>query len=46
MTKSNYKKPEFVEALFDSTGVLCASNLDGGIDEVKRVEVDWLWEEE
>lgn len=46
MTKSIYKKPKFVEVLFDSTEVLCASNLDGGIDEVTRVDVDWLWEEE
>lgn len=46
MTKSNYEKPKAVEVLFDSTEVLCASNLNGGIDDVKRDQVDWQWEEE
>lgn len=47
MTKISYEKPKVVEELeIDTVDLLCTSDLNGGLDDVTRNEVDWAWGQE
>lgn len=47
MTKISYEKPMVVEELeIDTVDLLCTSDLNGGLDDVTRNEVDWAWGQE
>lgn len=43
MTKVIYEKPVVEIYACDIAGVMCASSLTGGLDDVTRNDVDWAW---